>query len=351
MALQFISVGQFTSYKRAATQARDWAMQTKVLHAVRREEGGGFQVFKSSKGRLGEFQKFAYQCGYSYANYDPETLRKLCLSLGLTPAGWRYIHWHGDSAYQAILQDSSEDYLLESVMNYVEWQAQAGLKTPLPKLLGHGCAIVFEQQFKSLLLCNPSLALVAMRHWELLPSVTAKEDFAHFQWTRVLEWMRDDSPKLDSNQYRSGWGTVWRAFQKSRNLSDNLLGWVSILGPIISGEYEALPLVTAFQVELEGEAMEHCVVDYVESCQLGEYRLFSVRQTGSQERIATVGLEYSGERWTLDQVKGLCNTAPSREVFVLATELAEMYQLAQEGGHKRNTKSTQHPLVNTSSLF
>jgi len=329
VALQLIPVEQYLSYKYAIARAKTCAIQTRVLHVVRRHIDGSFQVLKSAKGRLGEFQQLAHRCGHSWAHHDAGALRNLCIDLGLSPAGWRFIHWHGEAAYEAILQShlANENHF-ESILTYVEWQARAKLQQPLPGLLAQSSIWVFGQAFDSLQRCNPRLASVAVKHWSRIPMDLHREEFARTQWKQVLEWMRDDQPELNPNQWRAGWGAVWRSFQKSGKPNQESAEWRSKLGAFKTKDFEILPLVSPIQVELEGEAMEHCVADYIDRCGLGDYLLFSIRQAGSQTRIATVGLVLDGERCVLDQVKGKANQDPSDRIRALAAEIARRYQSA-----------------------
>ncbi len=327
MTMQFIPIAQYASFRRAAVHAKASAVETRVLHAVLRNDNGGFEVCKSARERLSEFQRLACECGSSFASYNPQTLRSICINSGLSPAGWRFVHRHGTSAYEAVLPyHPPSERLFQSVLTYLEWQVLAGLKQPLPTLLGHVCVSVFTQGHYRLGHCKPKLALLAARHWETLVTTSAKAEFTESQWRPVLEWMRDDHPELDANQWRAGWGSVWRNYRKSSWAQGASGDWLSRLGAFRTGAYEVQPLVSSDQVTEEGETMDHCVADYIDRCLVGDYRLFSIRKAGSLQPVATVGLALEGGRWVLDQVKGPSNESPSTEVVEVATEIASRYQ-------------------------
>ena len=53
--------------------------------------------------------------------------------------------------------------------------------------------------------------------------------------------------------------------------------------------------------------MHHCVASYVEECVKGQKRIFSVRDSETEKRIATAELIRSRGLWQLRQLKGKHN--------------------------------------------
>jgi len=77
---------------------------------------------------------------------------------------------------------------------------------------------------------------------------------------------------------------------------------------------------------LEAMKMKHCVSSYAKGCRDGAYRVFSIRETGSEKRVATVGLRFKDSFWALDQVKGKANRKAGSELESLSNSLARFYQ-------------------------
>jgi hypothetical protein len=59
----------------------------------------------------------------------------------------------------------------------------------------------------------------------------------------------------------------------------------------------------------EGRRMKHCVAAYVQRVQRGEYALYRMEAPAN----LTIGLRKSVSGWQLDQVRGVCNRAPTKD--------------------------------------
>jgi len=94
---------------------------------------------------------------------------------------------------------------------------------------------------------------------------------------------------------------------------------ISILGMKVK------PLTSSKELCLEGMKMNHCVSSYAKVCLEGSYRVFSIRETTAEKRIATVGLSCADQVWRLDQIKGKYNRKVSSEVESLSRTLAHFY--------------------------
>lgn len=85
----------------------------------------------------------------------------------------------------------------------------------------------------------------------------------------------------------------------------------------------AEPLTTGRALREEGNRMNHCVGGYVDTCQGGKSRIFSLKK-GTEE--GTLELVKSPQKtWKVRQVFGPSNTAVSKELAAAAKALAKAY--------------------------
>jgi hypothetical protein len=78
------------------------------------------------------------------------------------------------------------------------------------------------------------------------------------------------------------------------------------------GDYEILPITNNADLYREGHAMHHCVGTYGDRVRCGETYIYSIRKHG--DRIATAQVIKHGERASLDQLRGPCNSQVPKEV-------------------------------------
>jgi hypothetical protein len=86
--------------------------------------------------------------------------------------------------------------------------------------------------------------------------------------------------------------------------------------PILSqhGGYEIVALRSGEDLYAEGVAMHHCVASYTREVVTGQSRIFSVRRDAGK-RLATFELNPKpAGGWTIRQLKGPCNAAPTASV-------------------------------------
>ena len=257
--------------------------------------------------------------------------------MGLTPAGWRFIHRYGNRAYRGVIHNSlSQEQNLLNTLCFVDWQVRGGLEEPLPEILGMnyllsmGMSLEFEHQI------DPRLAYMVARHWEALHTDDLRESFAECDWVQMIIWLRDHTPRLDRNQWCAGWTALQRQYELWRKLRQSEARWESPLEEISLGSWRIVPLISSYDVALEGVRMKHCVATYAATCLLGEYRLFSVRSAENDHPLATVGLEKQDGVWALEQVKGKCNEIVCGEIQGVAEEIGRRFRRAVSSHEHKN---------------
>lgn len=113
------------------------------------------------------------------------------------------------------------------------------------------------------------------------------------------------------------------------------LSWESALPEHEDGGYIFVPLISSEALREEGENMGHCVAHYDDDCANGKSRIFSVRSTLSQERLATVELHIDDlllkEKWFVGQVRGFNNAKCAKLLLSAADKLALRYSIKLAG--------------------
>ena len=273
---------------------------------------------------------------------DVSDLHRWCMAEGLSLAAWRLLAKYGEQAYQAV----PHDYLkrkgrFTECLCYLEWQARAGLQHPLPVPLGQQLLVVGTHA-GMVPPVDPRLIRAAARHWVTVCRANLQAQFASQAWVQVMVWMRDESPQLDSNQWRAGWPAIWREYEKWTTIQNARGQWAPMLETLTAGEYVVTPLATAAALVQEGWLMRHCAGDYVDHCRVGQYLMFAVALRSIGKRVATVGIKRDGQHWRLDQVQGKANRDPGPNVHRVA-RLIEM-QVA-ENELQRNLQRATSKLI------
>jgi hypothetical protein len=140
------------------------------------------------------------------------------------------------------------------------------------------------------------------------------------EWLHTLEWMRLARPRLDRNQWRTGWPVI-RRLQREWSDQRRRLAWESPLGPVTMAGWAIRPLTTGQAMIDEGRRMRHCVADYIDDCHQGRYRVFTAEHSNTGEPAATIGLRLVEGQWQLVQVRGQRNHAVGEGLERVAREV------------------------------
>ena len=183
-------------------------------------------------------------------------------------------------------------------------------------------------------------ALMAARSAADAPLEPGMEEDLRF----VFRWAAQASPRLDKLQRRAGWPWLLRraTLAERRRLLmqvEGPRGWFSALDEVASGGLRATVMATVEELVDEGIAFHNCIADYVLECQLGESRIFAVRDVECGRRVAVVRLDYDeGEKaWVLHDVLGIANEPVGDEVRAFAERLAQAYHYGS-GGSKHDSE-------------
>jgi len=278
-----------------------------------------------------DFRAMAIAYGVIDGNDDMGVLRKICLERGLSKAGWRFLNRYGEKAYAAVIPATEDDKeRFDIALYFVAWQCCGELKEPLAVELGErfiSClfdAFILERDI------DPRIARLANDHIKQLASPAEREAFAHEEWVHLLIWMRDEQPRFDRNQWRAGWGTIRRSYQKWKMANMGRISWPSILPPFDQDGLHVHPLTSSYELAEEGGRMKNCVGTYTRQCIAGDYRLFSITEADSGRPLATASIQREGDYWKIDQIKGKFNRTPVTRAARLGRVILEKYCREEE---------------------
>ena len=164
----------------------------------------------------------------------------------------------------------------------------------------------------------------------------------------VLQWYRNNKRTLTTNTDRS-WKNIYEEAKEWARYQDQLmqreaLYWYSDIDKFRVGDYEIVPLTSSEDLLEEGFYMSHCVGDLAYSCIDETLRVFSLRDSRTGKRIATISItndwydagedddsmhedmeQSFGDGWRVDQVYGYANSAAPKAVHDLASFIAFSY--------------------------
>jgi len=280
---------------------------------------------------LEHFRDLAIAHGTIKENDDMGVLREACYKQGLKKAAWRFLNRHGKEAYSAMLpmlEDSESTF--EIILFYVVWQVRGGLREPLAGELGERIFVCMGGILGLDLKIDARIARVANAYWKKLTGPIERKIFAREEWTRVINWMLEEQPVFDRNQWRAGWCTIHRNYQTWKRLNPDKNTWTSILPAFEQDGLRVQPLTSSYDLAQEGYKMRHCVALYAYRCLADEYRLFSISETSSGQALVTIGILKQDNYWKIDQIKGRFNQVPEARAARLGLVIQRKYLYQEE---------------------
>lgn len=294
--------------------------------AVRRNETGGFNVFAYQEPPIRDFYQLAVSARLIKPGTHLAALQHVCSKNGLSSSGWAFVSKFGHSAFKAALHSTLTASLqMTNALALIEWQAAAQLTRPMPFQLADiliGTMGVIVEDLSSL---NAKLARAVCNRWAELDE-SSKQQFAEQDWVRILVWMKRYSPQLDKNQWRAGWPAITRKYRQWFLENSNTSDWSVAVEELTIDQWRIRALDSEIKLTYEALAMRHCLASYVVQCQSGDYLAFSITNLKSGRPVATLGIEFDGLNWQVDQVKGKLNATPPDHIVKVAHQFADHYQ-------------------------
>jgi hypothetical protein len=278
---------------------------------------------------------------------DPKkALRRITRTLGITPETWRVLAGSGRRGLATYRAVSREFFVGTEEARVLEYLALFRLMRParLPSLefcrqvLGMtgtrwdapewGYAAALGRREVPL---RHIVRLAERRATQGEPPLPAGELHA------VLAWIAEVCvTRLSPPERRGGWAWLsrkaeeHRRSQQLRHRQGALVVWEPLITGFRSGQFHVLPIVSTEEVWAEAIAMRHCADSHAERCAAREVAMFSVRRHCGK-RVATVAFAASAGGWWRFGCSGKANSEPSREVFLLAQEIASRLQAVPTG--------------------
>lgn len=145
----------------------------------------------------------------------------------------------------------------------------------------------------------------------------------HAQFLEAFAWLQRANPAPDANQKRAGWR--WIVEQAAREavareaVAQEEPGpprWSMTFEDYVEGGYRIVALRDAASLAEEARAMKNCLHRYDHACATGRIAVFSIREAGSDKRVACLSAEKRFDArgmpcWELGQLHGYANSDAS----------------------------------------
>ena len=136
---------------------------------------------------------------------------------------------------------------------------------------------------------------------------------------------------LTPNQLKRSW--IWFRsrqagwLERCRHRFDEVREWAPLLGKgwVVRGTL-AVELTSADAISEEGRIMRHCVETCIDACRAGIYRVFSLREPDTGERLATLGVakDQDDEDWVIEDCRLEDNEEPDDYLMDVASDVADL---------------------------
>jgi hypothetical protein len=162
-------------------------------------------------------------------------------------------------------------------------------------------------------------------------SAYALQKFLDEELPAVAHWYfrTNQELKLDDNQIKRGWTFLQQEYQGWRERCTYQASpqkkWRALLEDrIVIDGVRVVELLNFDQVVEECKVMRHCVLDMVIDCKNDKYRVFSLRDVETDERMATLGIIFSDGDWCIDDMRAQDNEDPPAELDEVAAAIESL---------------------------
>lgn len=253
-------------------------------------------------------------------------VREDCLEDLWQPGTWRFLAGHGRKCYEDFYQPHlPHNQNFFNFLGFIGMQKHAELDEPLPTDLARVLGSVLQTIDTDSMQIDPRILRIGASKWKEENLKGNGKQFAESDWLEILVWMRDEQPSFDKNQWRAGWNAIWRQFQLRREDTGAFRQWGSLISEFVIDQWRVVPLVDELSLAQEGLAMKNCVGTVADCCIAGTYQIFSIADMTTNARLATVALVKKSEKWTVEQVKGKCNSEVDGAIEHVARVILERY--------------------------
>lgn len=244
---------------------------------------------------------------------DAGGLRPALMAAGVNSRGWRLYCDIGDELFEPIgplLRSTPATQALPNAIAFLQLVQACEMDVPPPRELAEA-------------LCRlrlPGMALSALpvylfrAAWKecarLLYAGTFSPDWLVDEVLPVMNWLlgRNQTRRMDHNQIRANWSSFVRLHNDwldQPGCADGTRAWAPLVRHMRCGMFTIEELTHERALLREGEAMHHCVANFVGACMRGEQHIFTITDTRTAQRIATLALSAESDgNWAVLDLKG-----------------------------------------------
>jgi hypothetical protein len=286
-------------------------------------------------------------CGWSSKDLDEDNLgdaKALLNALGVNQRGWRLWRDYGDALTGPLgrLAVARRPLAaLENLAAYLILLQQCKMDVIPPAELVRawtGLRLGDDECVNNVVFQDVPVGLFRNSWKEYLRRAGTSYDEEKFiadELPSVVEWFFTTNAWLeyDDSRFRHGWAYLkkqnddWRLRCRYRDKSGD--DWPRLLGSWVVRGVLIVELAGVGAVSEEGSAMRHCIADYIDRCLAGTYRVVSLRDPDSNERLATLGLAMSDGEWGLDDLRAQDNLRVNKHLQSVAVEVLKLCRAAQ----------------------
>lgn len=278
--------------------------------------------------------QMAYRGGFVTVDHDTDAIKAMLTRLGVNQRGWRMLRNFGETLFAPLMGASMfESRPLSSIENlcaFLRLVQQCEMDVPPPPELSQAWGRM-RYPSAEFHLNDVPVAIFRAVWLEAVRRQYQGSAFAELlerELPLVVEWRLRSSQVIYPNQLRHPW--AWY-FQQARNWSERcshvlyLDEWSPLLTTAVEdGGVRVIELLSAAAVRDEARIMRHCIDSYIDACEDGDYRVFSLQLITTGERLATLGMFIDDDRWTIEDLRGQDNDVADESLWGLAEAVRAM---------------------------
>lgn len=285
--------------------------------------------------------KMAVQGGLAPRGHDTEAIKSVLAHLGVNQRGWRMLLNFGELLFAPLRGGSMHERrplaAIENLAAFLRQVQQCEMDVPPPPELSRAWAYMKYPGFSHDLSDVP----VGLFRAAWIEAVrrqyrgSALQDLLEDELPGVIEWYfrAEQGRVLDCKQLRSPWTWFRQREQAWRQRCTHQLyldEWEPLLTvPVERHGLRVVELLAVAAIHDEAHIMRHCIDGYIEACEAGDYRAFSIQVASTAERIATVGMFVDEGRWVIEDVRGQDNALADESLWELADSVRALINRRQ----------------------
>lgn len=274
--------------------------------------------------------------------HDQRALKSRVTERGVNARGWRLYLDHGDAMFKpfadSLFKTLSPQACAAQAMAWLCVLQACQMDVLPPRELVNSIA-QWDLPAAQLQTIPPMFLRAA---WKATTAIQYEDadvdapDFVDEAVVPLAQWFfRSGAYKTTgSDRLKAGWDSLKRLRRDSMHKQASELSsadWPSVIQKYASGPFVMIGLSHESDLEEEGEAMDHCVGSYADTCRFEPVRIYSIRRKKCGTRIATLSVrETKPGCWAVDQLKGPSNAEVGPLLWPEIVELLHLMNTASQ---------------------